>query len=65
MELQEILYLIELLEKKKSNLRKVTTNDLKHTSGKKKKKNNDDLKTIKIKDYRSQEEYGEKKFIKP
>ena len=62
MELQEILYLIELLEKQKSNLRKVTVNDLKHTSGKKKKEHK---KTIKVKNYRAQEEYGEKKFIKP
>ena len=62
MDIQKILYTIELLEKQKSNQRKVTTNDLKNPSGKKKKENK---KTPKIKGYRAQEEYGEKKFIKP
>jgi len=62
MDIQQLLYTIEFLEKKQTILRKVTANDLKHNSGKKKKV---EKKTIKIKDYRSQEEYGEKKFIKP
>ncbi len=62
MDIQKILYTIELLEKQKSNQRKVTSNDLKNPSGKKKKENK---KPPKIKGYRAQEEYGEKKFIKP
>ena len=51
----ELLKYIEILENKKEHLQKMKTNN-------KKQKN---VKGEKVKDFRKQVEYGEKKFIKP
>ena len=57
-----ILEKIKSLENNNSSLRKVTKNDLNNTKNYLKKQNKNDCK---VKDYRMQEEHGEKKFIKP
>ena len=62
MDIQELLNTIKALENKKSNFRSITINDVKKNDDFIKAKNK---KEIKIKGYREQEEYGEKKFIKP
>ena len=56
-----ILQTIKNLESNSSNSRKPNLQDFTHI----KTKNNKYNREIKVKDYRMQEEYGEKKFIKP
>tara|TARA_A100001015_G_C14940378_1_gene692291 strand:+ start:579 stop:767 length:189 start_codon:yes stop_codon:yes gene_type:complete len=62
MDIQELLNTIKVLENKKLNFRSITINDVNKNDNYIKAKNK---KEIKIKGYRAQEEYGEKKFIKP
>lgn len=59
-----ILQKIKDLESKSSSNRKLVTNDLTEIVNKNIKKSKK-LKQVKIKEYRMQEEHGEKKFIKP
>lgn len=65
MDLDLILEKIKSLENDNFTSRKVISNDFSCINKKNSRRHINEIKDLKIKDYRMQEEYGEKKFIKP
>ena len=60
-----ILEKIKSLENDNFTSRKVISNDFSCINKNNSRRHINEIKDLKIKDYRMQEEYGEKKFIKP